>query len=339
MVCVSIRKGCPLKKVIAIFLLLFANQAFAYHLSGHVKAFADLLVWQLSEGSADNWAQLIAGPGVNRPIKVIDVPFSYSVGARIGASYLSPQNEWDITAIYTRYQTSASRVASGEVYSSYLGNFYAGNTDGAKYGPFYSEGNIQWDFGYNTADIEAGHTFKIDQALSLHPFFGLKAAWIDQNIHTSWQNPHSPNVSPPITYNFVTATEQVQQNFFGIGPTLGVNTWWPLYKNAHSSFGLIGDFLLGLLWGHWSFKDVYQNDAATTITVNSSDINGGSPMSSGFLGIGWQQTYLKSEINVRLGYEAQVWFNQMQYYVLSMGRLNHTMSLQGATLTMSMSFA
>ena len=41
---------------------------------------------------------------------------------------------------------------------------------------------------------------------------------------------------------------------------------------------------------------------------------------------------------MRLGYEAQYWLNQMQFYAYNMGRLNNVTSLQGGFVEWCISF-
>jgi hypothetical protein len=322
-----------LKKVIFTILLSLSSQSFAYQFTdGSRFAFADLLVWQLREGAADNWAQNIDPIGTDRAAKIIDVPFQWNAGFRVGVGYNSPEL-WDAVVYYTRYQVTSSAQASGNIYSAFLGNFFFNNTTGGAIttSPYYQQGSIQWNFQFNTLDLELGRKFNIDNILQLRPFVGLKTALIQQNIQTNWQNPINNTT-------FTAATENVKQHYWGVGPAVGVSSTWPFYKTAQQSFNLFGNVSAALMWGHWNFSELYSNNAQYTDSIVVSDVNGASTMARGMLGLEWVKEFSKASVNVRVSYEAQVWFDQLQFYLSNGGRLNNLMSLQGGVLDFGINF-
>lgn len=321
-----------MKKLLFILLLAFANQLFAYQItSGSTYAFADLLVWKLREAGTDNWAQNISPAGTNQSATIIDVPFNWSEGIRVGVGHRDPDDAIDTVLYYTNFSTTGFNNASGIIYSSFLGNFFVNNTNGSGFGPTYQSASIQWHFLYNTIDLEAGHTFLIDQLLKLHPFIGLKTAFINQKISSNWYNPTVPTT-------FTVAQENETNNFFGIGPSLGVNTIWPLYSSSQRAFNLFGDFSGAVLRGYWRFSEYYVNNTPANVRSNFSSLTAAAPMTRAFVGLEYATVMYQTNVSVRLGYEAQVWFNQLQMYSFNMGRLNNLMSLQGGTLDLHVNF-
>lgn len=317
-----------------VLTLAFSGQVYSYqYLNGSTFVFSDLLIWRLREGSAENWAQVITIPkGISQSAKLVDAPFKWNAGIRAGIGY-NHCNGWDAVLYYTGYQTTGTNHATGSVFSAFLGNFFANNTNGQNFGPFYHDASIDWKFYFNTVDLEFGHTFKIDQRLNLRPFLGIKTAIINQDIHTHWHQPSTTILGIPIPITtFSSATENLKNDFWGIGPSIGLNTTWPIYKVSKGSFNIFGNVSGALLWGYWKFKDVYRNNTPASIAINLNNINGAATMARGMLGIEWASYFSKTSINIRLSYEAQVWFNQMQYYSFNMGRLNNLMSLQGGVL-------
>lgn len=321
-----------MKKIVFILLFVLTSASYGYQSNdGSTVVFADLLDWKLREANAENWAQIITPPGAERSADIIGAPFHWDTGYRVGIGHYSHDDQWYSTLYYTRYHTTGDGHASGEVYSAYLGNFYVNNVDGASFGPHYHDASVKWKFAFDNIDLELGHTFDIDHIVMLHPFVGLKAAWIDQDIDSNWQDPVIPT-------NFTSATEDLTNDFRGVGPSLGVNTTWPIHQAAQSAFNLFGNFSGALLWGSWHFKDIYQNNIGNTVTINTSDIVGAAPMVRAQMGLEWVGSYTKANVAVRLGYEAQVWFNQLQYYSFNGGRLNNLMSVQGGVLDFSLNF-
>lgn len=319
-----------MKRIIFIFLLTFITPLYAYQQEDHsIFAFADALLWRVREGGADNWGQTIQPPGSTQKVNILDAPFNWRGGFRAGVGYEAAS--WDLVAAYTHFKTEAVRRAQGEVYSGYTGNFFVGNTDGADFGPHYQQGKMRWNFLFNTVDVEWGRSFNEEKALHLRPFVGIKGARIDQRIHTTWLNPVVPT-------NFTSAVENLKNDFWGVGPEVGLDTTWPFCRRNFQTLSLVGDVSFAVLWSHWQFKDVYENNAGTSVTVHSDDINGGSTMGRGLFGVEWERDFSKAAMKVRLAYEAQVWFNQLQYYTFNMGRLSYLMSLQGGVLDFSFNF-
>lgn len=295
---------------------------------------AEALYWQIREGSADNWTQEITPAGTTRSATLYSVPFKWSPGFRLGVGRNTNYDNWDVAFFYTFFRTNArsqASVTSGGLYSPYLGNFYVNNTAGASFGANYRNASIEWKVFYNTFDLELGRKFKIDELLELRSFIGIKSAIINQDINTNWNNPNN-------AVNFTNATEDLKSDFWGIGPAIGLDSSWAIYKAPKNTISIIGNLSGALLWGHWNFQDVYQNNIPLTVTINTSNINGASTMARGLLGIEWSGDIYKTSVHVRVGYEAQIWFSHIQYYCLDMGRLNNLMSLQGAILGLNIDF-
>ena len=61
-------------------------------------------------------------------------------------------------------------------------------------------------------------------------------------------------------------------------------------------------------------------------------------MARGYLGVEWTSLRNNVGLNIRLGYEGQVWFNQMKYYSYDMGKMNSPLMLQGGVLDVRLHF-
>lgn len=323
-----------MKKLIWILLFALITEANASaNLNESTFGFIDLLLWEIRESGADNWAQTFHYSDSGRKVAagLIDAPFDWHSGIRVGIGREFNEHHFDITFAYTHYQAFASNQASGTVASAFDGGYFVNNTNGANLGLTYNNANIRWQIFYNTVDLNLGRNFKLDPILQLHPFVGLKAASINQAIYTNW-------LTPTIPTNFTSATENLKNDFSGIGPTIGVETAWVIYTGTHQSLSLIGNVAAGLLFGHWHFNEVFANNSGITITTYVNSVNGVSPVTSGLLGLQWNTFFKKSDLSVRLGYEAQLWFNQEQFYSLSMGRANRPVSIQGGDLEFRYNF-
>lgn len=301
--------------------------------------FADLLVWRAEESGSENWAEVISSSGLSTTCEIRDVRFEWNAGFRVGVGLGLPHDEWDTELYYTWFRTRGSDHVSdgpGSIFSSYIGNFYVDNPTGAGIsGVAYQKASVNWTIHFNLFDWELGRAFWVSRSLSIRPFIGIKGGWIDQSIHTKWQNPHLP-----ANELFSTATENLKNDFWGLGPSGGLDTKWDLYACQNHSFSLFGDFSGSIMYGHWTFGDVYKNDIQQEVSIKLSNINSGATMLRAFMGFEWDATLCQDQFHfsTRLGYEMQFWLDQLQFYSFDTGRLSNELTLQGGTLDFRFEF-
>jgi hypothetical protein len=328
-----------MKWIFSAYCLLIASAASA-SLSSPEGFFAqgELLAWQLREGSDENWAQDIPPKSAEQSITLYDAPFEWKPGFRLGFGYQAPNHHWDTALYYTDYRTQASNKAAGDITSAYLGNFFANNTNGSDFGPFYDTAKIKWHFAFQSLDFELGRVFNFDNVLRLRPFVGLKAALITQDIDSDWFGPKTVDAFGNIIRitTFSSASEKIENNFWGIGPVLGLNSTWPLYQKENHSLSIVGNASGALMWGRWTFSDQYQNNTPLTVDVDTGDLTDAATMVRGVLGLEWSEKMKDTVLGISLTYESQIWFDQVQYYDLNMGKLDNLMSLQGGNLAVKL---
>ncbi|MBI2743772.1 MAG: hypothetical protein HYX48_07650 [Chlamydiales bacterium] len=307
--------------------------------STSLDVFADLLVWCAKESGSENWAQVITASGAKTKCDVRDVRFDWDAGFRAGLGYGMKHDQWDTQLYYTWFRTRGSDHVSstpGTVFSAYLGNFYVDNQNGAGIsGIAYQKASMEWKIHFSMFDWELGRNFRVSRALSLRPFIGLKGGWIHQSIHTKWHNSNRSGAE-----FFKEGRENLKNNFWGIGPSAGLNTKWDLFVRQKHSFNLFGDLSGAIMWGHWTLGDVYKNNIEQEVVVKLSHINSAAVTLRTFLGFGWDATFNRdrSHFSAKLGYEMQFWLNQLQLYFFDTGRLDNVLTLQGGTLEFRFDF-
>lgn len=316
-------------KKLSVLILILSFPLFAANTNKNY-VFIEALYWEMREGGAENWGQIIPPASSTQNITVLEVPFKWAPGFRLGVGRQLQYDGWDTNFYYTRYQakgTDSAIANSGGIYSPFLGNFFVNNTSGGSISayPHYGSASINWKLFFNTFDLELGRKFVIAPLLQIRPFVGIKIGIINQHIFSNWNNPVNVNT-------FTSAVENLRNDFWGIGPSIGFDTSWKIYKKHKSTLNVFANFSGALMWGHWEFSDVYQNNIPLSVAVKVSNVNGACTVGRGLLGIEWKGAWYKQEVGVRLGYEMQVWFDQVQFYSYNMGRLNSLMSMQGAIL-------
>ena len=302
------------------------------------KAFAELLVWQTAVVSDDNWGQLLGPTGTYQQNQFLNIPFGWSPGIRVGLGYQKHESFWDILFYYTGYQTKASRYVStsdGEIHSAFLGNFFAQNLNGnGLSGPYYKKAGAELDVLFHSLDLELGRSIVIDKLVNLRPFIGLRAGAIKQSIKTHWQQPFNDNNKTPIN-TFSSAQENINNDFKGIGPSLGLNSIWYLHHRPSQSLNLMANVSGAFLWGRWVITDVYRNNTPVSITIQNDKMTNMASTIKGYLGIEWARTVHQANVAIRIGYEGQVWFNQLKYYSFDMGRTSDALFFHGGVLGVS----
>jgi hypothetical protein len=309
--------------------------------SNEVSISADLLFWVVHEAGPDCWAEVFdTNPGsvVN---EIRQVEFQWDPGFIVGVGYGMAYDQWNTNASYTWFHTEGKDFASsdqGAIFSTFLGNFYADNPDGAGlHGPSYRRAYIDWTVSFNMFDWELGRSFRVSEALSLRPFVAAKGGWIHQSVHTRWEIPDVAALPNPVPFN--QASENIKNHFWGIGPAAGVDTRWNLFAKDWGVY-LFGNFSGALLWGHWSFDDLYENDIPHQVKVDSQSLDGGAPMVRAFMGLGWNRYFNQSGLlfSAKLGYELQFWLGQLKFYSFTAGRQESLLTLQGGTFAFGLDY-
>lgn len=287
--------------------------------------FTDLLYWRAEEG-ATSWADVIhiqPKPFFNQA----DLAFGWDFGFRAGIGYHFDYDHWDLKFAYTRFCTKANNSYIldpediGIILSEFLGSFIELPRT------IFGTTSIEWKILFNMFDWELGRDFLVSRALSLRPFIGLKGGWIHQTILTHWTNPLS-----------LVAEENLKNNFWGIGPSGGVNTDWRFGENQLGFFSLFGDFSTAYMWGKWTGSDVYSDNSSAKVFINTPSTFLGSLTFRCFSGISWTTDFNKSRFAVRIGYEMQFWFNQLKIVTFNELRAHHDLTLQGVTCDIRFDF-
>lgn len=325
--------------------LFFIAACFTFPWHGYAEPsrdfdlFADLLVWTAREAGADCWAEAFTTEGASTSNELREVHFGWDPGFRVGIGYGAKHDEWDTQASYTWFHTRGKNHVSGEpgtVHSTFLGNFYIDNFDGSGItGPAYQSARVNWTIRFNMFDWELGRRFCVSKSLYLRPFVGAKGGWIHQSIHSKWKN---PNLSGAQFFNL--GIENIKNDFWGIGPEAGINTKWMLVSRESQFFSLFGDFSGALMWGHWSFSDLFKNTIDQKVKVNLQNINSGASMFRALMGFEWDAHFNDETccLSTKLGYEMQFWLDQLQFYSFTGGRLDNELTLQGGTIELRLDF-
>ncbi|HSX03601.1 MAG TPA: Lpg1974 family pore-forming outer membrane protein [Rhabdochlamydiaceae bacterium] len=291
----------------------------------------DFLAWYASEEVASIWADVITIGFNTSAWKAPSFNFKWDYGFRVGIGRDLVYDQWDTRLSWTWFRTDAKHTIAAQISTHNGPEFDAALLSGDTPESL----SARWSLLFDMFDWELGRSYWISKYLSLRPFLGLKGGWIDQSIHVQYFDLTISNV--PTTN---TGREHLKNNFWGVGPLAGLDTKWAVRKFGCHFFNFFGDFSMATLWGRWKCGDVYENTLFKTTSVNMKNSTLGALMLRGFLGIGWDVDIRlgKAHFATKLGYETQIWLNQLRLPTFQLQRLHHDLTLQGATFNCQFDF-
>ncbi len=291
--------------------------------------FADALYWHVDIGSTD-WANVNQVGAVNTVAKNHSLNFKWDWGFRAGLGANINHDMWDTNVYYTWLFADNSNKAGGS------GLAVTDQIGLASFNRNLNSGSSKWSVHFSMFDWEVGRSYYISKNLALRPHTGIKGGWIDQKIHlvfngTTIANPQSISVN-----------ERFQNNFWGVGPSFGVNGQWVLGSGGSAMnhrFSLFGDFGGALMYGHFNLKSKQVvTNSATDAQVAGLDQKGltrnlAVGMLQGIFGLSWDTAFNqgKNHFMMKLGYELQYWFRQNQLVVT--GSVNTTQTFRNRRLS------
>ncbi len=261
------------------------------------------------------------------------VTFGWDPGFKVGVGYNMEYDGWDTQFSYTWFRTRTSEYiqpGSGIIKPSFWG-FTTALTE------VFISGQLHWNIKFNVLDWSLGRAFWLSRNLSIRPLIGLKGGLIDQTIFTNWQN---PTIFFPLTTTTLVAMENLKQNFRGVGPKGGVGSKWVLGNIDKFYFSLLGDFEAAFLWGHWKFKDHFEDNFLVTVNTKVANINFGALVIQSLIGIGLDFNFRNdlSHFSFKMGYEIQDWVSAYQLFDDNTGQHNNDLILQGLNLSFRLDY-
>jgi len=287
----------------------------------------DFLAWLTSEEVSAIWADVITIGDNTSTWEALGFKFKWDYGFRIGAGHCLINDRWDTALTWTRFHTDAKHTipfkSNASITPEFFAAFLSGDTPQSM--------SVKWSLLLNMFDWELGLNYWISKGLFLRPFLGVKGGWINQSIHGKYFN---LTIAHVLTNN--SGSERLKNNFWGIGSLGGINTKWKI----PNFFDFFGDFSMATMWGTWSCNDEYKNTAFQTSSVNMKNSTLGALMFKGFMGIEWSGNFNadKSHFATKLGYEMQLWLNQLRFATFQLQRLHGDLTLQGVTFNCRFDF-
>ena len=203
--------------------------------------------------------------------------------------------EWTLNAEYTwiRQTTSTNENAITPEPAVGMGVWVLNNwfSQLSSLGQTISTTNIssQWNLGMDFADLTMGHPFYEGRYLSIVPFFGVRSAWIRQQLDMAITAPSS------VVFDVVTSpiNSYNNSNSWAVGPRTGFDASW-LFSYGLRIEGSAGASLLFTQYTDLTHSEQVASSATSTLSMQLPNINCVRPELDFGIGLGWG-TYFKEQ--------------------------------------------
>ena len=272
--------------------------------------------------------------------------FDYESGFKVGFGLKFRHDNWDAYANYTWLfsddNDSSTHGRSGQPVTPL---WYLPVNEGIPFVLPADKAESDWSMHFNVLDLELGRNYNISPRLTLRPHFGLKLAWIDQDMFLEYENANGTTSIEGQTKS-TTTRYHFDNDMFGVGIRAGFNTAWFMWVNKGTisqGFSLFGNFAATALYADFDVdqKASFQNtdSAKRTIARFENDSQIVTPVLEWALGLRYQTDFYNEnyEFMIQAAWEEQVWFNQNQFSNLY-DRINGNLTLEGLTVKAGFSF-
>jgi hypothetical protein len=271
--------------------------------------FGEYLFWNASEGGL-----YFAQTGLGNPTgtippdgsidfdgKIKRIDFKCNSGARIGAGLNFPKEGYEVAFYWTWFSTDGH--ASAHADNGSLLPLFAEPDFNPPVGAVRASGKANIDL--NIFDLEWGRSSWFGGHFSLRPFFGLRAAWIEQSLKTQFTYATAP---------IVLGRLHSAADFCGGGLRAGADARFTLPLG----FALYSIASGSLLYGQLNDGLHIKEDGTTIAHTKDRFSKAISSLQLG-LGIGWDTHFAKDRLHLEfhIGWESNIWFsvNQINHFM------------------------
>ena len=311
------------------------------------RIFVDLdgLFWNVTENGLVIAQTGVPGPGpqtedvpptsYNFKGKIERIEPDWDLGFRLGLGYHFLYDEWDIQANWTRYHTTDHKHIEGTA-GDFLLNLW-GHTDVVS-SDVSSSIKVNWELQYDTLDFELSRAFGVGRCFCLRPYFGIRAALIDQDLRIK----NDAVLLNPRPDDSLSTELLTKSDFTGAGFRFGLDGRFDFFYDM--SLFAIGSY--SLLYGKFDadFQELSsgtgEGETVTDLLIADANDRFSMGLSSLQLSLGlqWNRGFCcdRYRFGLHLAWEQNLWFqlNQMNHFLhrLSEGHLyqeNGNLSFQG----------
>jgi hypothetical protein len=213
----------------------------------------DYIYWQPNEENLELGISNSNPSSTELPISgnIANLDFKFKSGFQVGIGLCSSQDHWDFYGEYTwltgRHTGHVTAPSEGGV-APFWGH-------PANVPDFISSGKGRWKLDLNILDLNLGRSSYIGTKLTFRPFFGARAAWINQKYVATYEN----------AFTGLPYEVRASSTSRGVGFETGLESHWLL----GCGFRLIGTAEADLLFTSYNLRlKEEMSDFPSTLAVN-----------------------------------------------------------------------
>jgi hypothetical protein len=217
-------------------------------------------------------------------------------GYRVGAGYLLPHRKGLFSAKWMHYGGSHDDHAK-ELSGEGIWPFWLDQSSA----PSAGKAHARWHLDMNVFDLQIGTPFRVKNFLTLQPFAGFRAAWIEQDLDVHYSN---IRFVEGVTTPFIDSDNDL--HFHGYGICGGLLTKWKIWRG----FSFFANGSASLLWSR--FK-VSQKETIVDGSVRShirDRLFTTTPVFELMAGLAWEYEWKSVGLELHFGWEEQIWLHQ-----------------------------
>lgn len=265
---------------------------------------------------------------------VKNLDFDWNSGVRASLGYQNCNCPWIFSLVgnYLPAETSKRVSFAPEISSAKL-KYLIPLWNPELAGNLVGSAKEKWELNFGTLDLLAAYRIYSCEYLSITPQFGLRAVWIDQDLHVDYEN-----LGFILQNGFLSqdrATTKFRSKYEAIGFKAGLDFEAPIFCNIN----IVGNVAGSLVYGHSKLKTHIQafnlEDLSDTvgalgpITINSKDNE--YRLTANFeseLGLLYKTCWCARDISLGCTYFFDIWFDQNRFkdFVFTSTPVAHTVA-------------
>ena len=183
-------------------------------------------------------------------VDFVKAKFKWDAAFRFGLGYNLPYDGWDVYASWMHHMTTPkSSIGSDTPNLGLLITLDESRELSSEGSPQAKGASEKWELKFNSLAAELGRHYCVGACSSVRPFVSVKGAIIDQKLFVNYTDLFM--VSRSSIGAFVGSQEyQGTGDFMGIGPRIGLNANWSLWKWLDILANLSGTLFAGSFDSH-----------------------------------------------------------------------------------------
>jgi len=294
--------------------------------------------------------------------KIVEPKFDWKPGFKVELGYLSEYDNWDIistwTYIYGRFDNQSKTMSSEWGVDPLWYIPHIGQINHM----LFSRAKASWKMQLNVIDLCWGRNSTLTDSLSIRLFAGAKGAWYKNKLNVKYNDSEDflYDVGEGVNVQFTSWEEIVHphQDSWGIGPQIGINSLWKLFKGFHISAD--SSFSVPYFFDNLKIisRERIQAYGIPLLTIDGifypttnirNSFSQFRPICNISLGLAWESCFDQSSLSkfyASLQYELQYWwnFNQMKRaleldsFAPSLRNMQGDLQTQGLTASIGLEF-